>query len=230
MNKRLAKLVLCWSLVSVTQCNNNLDSKIDMLVFPNKTEEIVKKTRDNVLFTIDDGPTQYMLDIANTLDSLDYKWIFFIVTRGVKESTKKNIIEVIKMGHDIWNHSYDHPNFKNLNIEQAKEQILVSDSIIGSLYEEAGVKRDKKQIRYPYGNEPSKHYKEEFNNFLDSLWYEKHMFWHMDVDLLDWRQKPAKQKIDMMKDWDTILLHERFWTTETINDIVKSIDAKKIVL
>jgi len=168
-----------------------------------------------------------MLDIAKTLDSLQYEWIFFIVTRGVKESTKQNLVEVLKLGHNIGNHSYSHPNFQVLDINQAKEQILISDSIIASIYKEADIRRDKKYIRYPYWNQPPSYYREEFNKFLDSLGYETPMFWHMDVDLWDYREKPIPQNIERMKDWDTILLHERPWTQETIKDIVSSIDSKK---
>jgi peptidoglycan/xylan/chitin deacetylase (PgdA/CDA1 family) len=59
-------------------------------------------------------------------------------------------VEVLKLGHNIGNHSYSHPNFQVLDINQAKEQILISDSIIASIYKEADIRRDKKYIRYPY--------------------------------------------------------------------------------
>jgi len=38
-----------------------------------KQEEVKKKVRNDVLFTIDDGPSIYMLEIAKTLDSLQYQ-------------------------------------------------------------------------------------------------------------------------------------------------------------
>lgn len=229
MKNWLAWVALCGSLMTIPQCGDNTNSKAILPTSSNLTEEVIDNTRNNVLFTIDDGPSEYTSDIAKTLDSLEYKWIFFVVTRSVRESTKQNLIEILKWGHSIGNHSYDHSNFQTLNIDKAKEQILVSDSIIASIYEEAGIQRDKKYIRYPYGNQPPKYYRDEFNKFLDSLWYEMPMFWHMDVDLLDFRQKPIQQSIDRMKDWDTILLHERPWTKETIKDIVRSIDSKKAI-
>lgn len=193
-----------------------------------KQEEIRKIVKNDVLFTIDDGPSTYMLDIAKTLDSLQYEGIFYVVTRGIKKSTKKNLVEVIKMWHHIGNHSFSHPNFQTLTIDQAKEQILKGDSLITSVYKEAGVPLEKKYIRYPYGNQPPKYYRKEFNEFLDSLWYEQPMYRHMDVDLRDCRAAPTEERIWKMKVGDTILLHERPWAVETIQKIAQHINTKKI--
>lgn len=191
-----------------------------------KTEEVVDSTRHDVLFTIDDGPSIYMLDIAKTLDSLHYEWIFYVVTRGV-EKKRQELIEVLKMWHHIGNHSYDHSNFQTLNINQAKEQILKWDSLIASIYKEAGIPRDKKYIRYPYGNLPPSTYREEFNAFLDSLWYEKPMYRHMDVLLNDCSQPPTDDRVLRMKQGDTILLHERSRTIGSIERVVKNLDNKQ---
>lgn len=192
-----------------------------------KQEEVKKKVRNDVLFTIDDGPSIYMLEIAKTLDSLQYQWIFYVVTRGIKESTRKDLVEIIKMWHHIGNHSFSHPNFQTLTIDQAKEQILKGDSLIASVYQEAGIPREKKYIRYPYGNNPPSGYREEFNAFLDSLWYEKPMYRRMDVLLNECAQAPTDDRILKMKQGDTILLHERSWTPETIEKIVQNLNQKK---
>lgn len=190
------------------------------------SEKIIKNTRDDVLFTIDDGPTKNTLEIAQTLDSLEYEWIFFVVTKGIVENTRQDLIEAIKMGNKIGNHSYSHPNFQKLSIDQAKYQVLKSDSIITSLYQEAGVAQEKKYIRYPYGNETPMYYREEFNKFLDSLWYEPAMFRRMDTDLKDRKREPSNQKIEKIKENDTILLHEKPWTVQIIQKIVENLDNK----
>jgi len=49
----------------------------------------------------------------------------------------------------------------------------------------------------------------------------------MDTDLKDWRSKPIDQKIDKIKENDTILLHEKSRTPEVINKIVQNLDNKK---
>lgn len=106
---------------------------------------------------------------------------------------------------------------------QAKREILTADSVIESLYKEADIPREKKYIRYPYGNQPPKYYRKEFDAFLDSLGYETPMFRHQDVDLRDCARVPKDEDIARMKLGDTILLHERSWTPQTIEKIVKNI-------
>lgn len=230
MKKRLAWAMLCAWLASIPQSTNKNKVEKDMFftskISP-KTEEVIDSTRHDVLFTIDDGPSKYMLEIAKTLDSLNYEWIFFVVTRGIKEKTKADLIETIQMWHHIWNHSFSHPNFQTLTIDQAKEQILKGDSLIESVYQEAGIPREKKYIRFPYGNLPPKTYRDQFMIFLDSLWYEKPMYRHMDVLLNDCSQAPIDNTIVRMKPGDTILLHERSWTPESIKRVVKNLDDRQ---
>lgn len=38
-----------------------------------RQEMIMKQARTDVLFTVDDGPSKYMIEIAKTLDSLQYQ-------------------------------------------------------------------------------------------------------------------------------------------------------------
>ena len=224
MKKRLAWLTITAGLLGTPQLINDTDAnntstKNNMF----RQEQITKQVNNDILFTIDDGPSRYMVDIAKTLDKHQYRWIFYIVTSWVTETTRKNVIEVLKMWHYVWNHSFSHPNFQTLTIDQAKSQILVSDSLIRDLYEEAGVPREKKYIRYPYGNQPPKYYRQEFNVFLDSLGYENPMFRHQDVDLWDCIGAPKDEDIARMKTGDTILLHERSRTPQTIEKIVQNV-------
>lgn len=226
MKKYLLWLTLMAWLVSMPNFDIKNSSNVKLPQIKSEKKEIINKTRENVLFTIDDGPSKYTTDIASTLDSLGYKWIFFVVSRWINEKVKQELVEILKMWHNIWNHSYSHPNFQNLNFEEAKYQIIKSDSIISSIYNTAWIEQKNKYIRYPYGIEPSNLYRDQINILLDSLWYEKPMFWRMDVDLRDWRWFPELEKIKKLKDGDLILLHERSYTPQTIREIVKSIDEK----
>jgi len=60
-------------LISVPNFDIKNSSNIKLPEFELEKKEIVKKTRNNVLFTIDDGPSKHTTDIANTLDSLGYQ-------------------------------------------------------------------------------------------------------------------------------------------------------------
>ena len=74
MNKRLASITLTAGLLSAPQLTNDTDANIFLKESSSpKKEEITKIVNTDILFTIDDGPSTYMLDIAETLDSLHYR-------------------------------------------------------------------------------------------------------------------------------------------------------------
>jgi len=97
MKKRLASMVVCTGLLSTPQCTN--DSKAVMMhdMQGDYQSEIIKKTRNDVLFTIDDGPGKYTSKIAKTLDSLEYEGIFFVIGKEITEKNKYMLIEAAKM-------------------------------------------------------------------------------------------------------------------------------------
>lgn len=225
MKKLLLWISLCTGLLSASEINNN--TNIHKNISTPRTEEIVKMVKNDVLFTIDDGPTKFTLPIAEQLDSSWYEWIFFVIGSSITEKTRKNLIEVVKMWHKLWNHSFSHHNFAWLNITNAKKEILKTDVLIKSILDEAGIVQKQKYIRYPFGSDISKKYRNEFNTFLDSLWYTKPMFWRMDVDFRDRKQAPNDYKISTTKPNDTILMHERSWTVESIQKICKNLDDKE---
>jgi len=225
MKKLLIGATLCAGLMGIPELTNDTDAYKNIPT--PRTEEVIKTIKNDVLFTIDDWPSKYMLDIAKTLDASYHQWIFFIVGKGITKKTKQDIITVIKMWHHIWNHSFSHPNFHTLSFQQAKDQIIKSDALIAELYKEAGIPQWKKYIRYPFGNNPPIAYRNEFNIFLDSLWYEKPMYRHMDVMLNECKKPPTDKRIAKMKQGDTILVHERPWTVETIERVCEKLDHKK---
>lgn len=73
MKKWLAAATLCTGLMSVPHTMNKTEASNKLYFPPARTEEVTKKLRNDVLFTIDDGPSTHMIDIAETLDSLHYR-------------------------------------------------------------------------------------------------------------------------------------------------------------
>lgn len=73
MKKVLASFILSTGLLSIPYTVH--DMEVNTISYPTspRTEKVVKKIRDDVLFTIDDGPSVYMMEIAKTLDSLQYQ-------------------------------------------------------------------------------------------------------------------------------------------------------------
>ncbi len=77
--------------------------------------------------------------------------------------TKKQLLEIKKMGFTIGNHSKNHPNFKDISLVEQKEQILKVDAY---LKEELSVK--DLYFSFPFGDE---NIKNEFFEFIYT--YEK---------------------------------------------------------
>jgi len=79
------------------------------------------------------------------------------------EKRPEDVIYSIRKGGIIGNHSYSHPRFSQISLEECFEEIEKTDRIIDSIYREAGVARPIKAFRFPYGD------KGEDNNFSRNL-------------------------------------------------------------
>jgi peptidoglycan/xylan/chitin deacetylase (PgdA/CDA1 family) len=106
-------------------------------------------TQKIAYLTIDDGPTEDMKEKINFLDSKGIKAIWFCQGREL-EKFPDQAIYAIKKGHIIGSHSYDHPNFSEIDLEEAKNQIEKTDKIIDDLYSQAGISRPIKVFRFPF--------------------------------------------------------------------------------
>ncbi len=101
--------------------------------------------------TIDDGPTIMTKDILDFLLNKDIIPLMFFWGDRIKEE-RQNGIYAIKNGAIIGNHSNSHPHFSEISLEQCIEEIEQNEVLINGLYEEAGVKREYKIFRFPYGD------------------------------------------------------------------------------
>lgn len=101
--------------------------------------------------TIDDSPTAGFRDKMLYLKEKAIPAVFFCIGQ-LMEQRPDELIESIHKGFIIANHSYSHPAFSKISLEQAKEEIEKTDEIIASLYQKAGVQRPTKWFRFPYGD------------------------------------------------------------------------------
>jgi peptidoglycan/xylan/chitin deacetylase (PgdA/CDA1 family) len=122
-------------------------------------------TQKIAYLTIDDGPTEDMKEKIDFLDSKGIKAIWFCLGKEL-EKFPQQAIYAIKKGHIIGNHSYYHPNFSEIDLEEAKNQIEKTDKIINDLYIQVGISRPIKIFRFPFLNNGSKdeYQKADWNN------------------------------------------------------------------
>jgi len=84
------------------------------------------------VFTFDDGPsTKYTPKILKVLKKHKVRAVFCIPAVELFNKRKLKIAkQIVKYGHTICNHSYNHPNFAKLSSKKQWRQIRISQKII----------------------------------------------------------------------------------------------------
>ncbi|WP_413560367.1 polysaccharide deacetylase family protein [Bdellovibrio sp. HCB209] len=152
---------------------NRIDSMTymwgDECRFAIKTPDRV--TPGTIALTFDDGPSRTTTPIVlDTLKKHGAKATFFIL--GGKVAGNEDILKrIVKEGHILANHSYNHPNFRAIDSTSGKNQIYQTDLLLRKFV-------TPKFLRYPYGNSTC-----ATNTYAKSLGYSL-VGWN--IDTCDW--------------------------------------------
>jgi len=108
-------------------------------------------TKKPAYLTIDDGPTVDFEQKLAILDQRNIPAIWFC--RGDYLDARPQMAqEAIARGVILANHSYNHPHFSQISLEQAYDEIRRTDAVLADLYHSAGVEWQHKFFRFPYGD------------------------------------------------------------------------------
>ena len=155
-----------------------------------------EKNKKVVALTFDDGPdgntTPQALDI---LAKYKIKATFFV--QGKNIAGNEAILKRMQAeGHEIGNHSWNHPVLTQLSLEDAKKQITDTEDAIKNV-----LGKSSKLMRPPYGA-----ISDDIRNSLDLSF----ILW--DVDSLDWKSKNEAAIFTEIQhqtsDGSIILLHD----------------------
>jgi peptidoglycan glcNAc deacetylase len=180
-----------------------------------KDAELYKKVQAEkhkkvVALTFDDGPdgntTPQALDI---LAKYKIKATFFV--QGKNIAGNEAILKRMQAeGHEVGNHSWNHPVLTQLSLEDAKKQITDTESAITSV-----LGKSSKLMRPPYGA-----ISDDIRNSLDLSF----IMW--DVDSLDWKSKNEAAILTEIQrqttDGSIILMHDIHQTS--VNSLPKVIE------
>lgn len=155
-----------------------------------------------IAFTFDDGPhyevTEKLMDV---LESYDGQGTFFMVGQRV-EGQEEIVKSVLDRGHQLANHSYDHPNFNTLPKEKYQEQIDKTNAEFQRATGYAG----PYMVRPPYG-EANKETRSNTNS----------VFVNWSIDTMDWASHNPSAICDNITkyahDGGIILLHDLYSTS-----------------
>ncbi len=153
--------------------------------------------------TIDDSPSANMKQKVDFLNKKGIPAIFFCEGRKIAERPEE-VVYAIQNGFIIGNHSYNHPHFSAITLEESYDEIKRTDVLINEMYKKAGVIRSANYFRFPYGDKgglvgdyPIAEYgekgaqrKEAIQQFLRNLGYSQPRFeittnWFTQSGLLD---------------------------------------------
>ena len=180
-----------------------------------KDAELYKKVQAEkhkkvIALTFDDGPnattTPQALDI---LAKYKIKATFFV--QGKNIAGNEAILKRIQAeGHEVGNHSWNHPVLTQLSLEDAKKQITDTEDAIKSV-----LGKSSKLMRPPYGA-----ISDDIRNSLDLSF----IMW--DVDSLDWKSKNEAAILTEVQrqttDGSIILMHDIHQTS--VNALPKVIE------
>lgn len=161
-----------------------------------------------IALTFDDGPHPKETDqVLDVLKKYDVKATFFIAGKHANWYSKP-LIRASKEGHEIGNHTFNHPDISNLSRVQLEEEIIKCEDILIKL-----TGKKPTLFRPPYGS-----YKRETLEDIAKKYNYKIILW-TTVDARDWQNPGANKIADTItnnaKNGDIILLHD-YATNNTV--------------
>ena len=174
----------------------------------------------SLTFDVNWAENDYLYEILDLLDENNIKATFFIMGKWViyPEGNREKLVEIHKRGHEIGNHSYVHPDFKNIGKERIIEEVKKTEEIIEK---EVGVKTNL--FRFPSGS-----YSKESLSVIEGLEY-KSIQW--DVDSVDWKgeskEREYKKVVNNVKGGSILLYHNNGkYTVENLKEIIPKLKSE----
>ncbi|MBG9456980.1 1,4-beta-xylanase [Lysinibacillus sphaericus] len=150
---------------------------------PTKPVNVGDPNQKRIALTFDDGPHPKVTEqILNTLDKYNAKATFFML--GSRVQYYPDIArDVLARGHEIGNHSWDHPVLTKLSLEQAVNQYTSTFAEI-----EKAINHKPTVFRPPYG---------ATNDTINAQIPIPVVLW--SIDTLDWKHRNAQQLLPNVK-------------------------------
>ncbi len=103
------------------------------------------------VLTIDDISSKNTPAIVDYLQEKGIPAVLFAVGQNV-ERYPQEALYALRHGVIVGNHSYSHPAFSSLSLEEGIKEIERCEELLVELYRAAGVERRFRPFRFPYGD------------------------------------------------------------------------------
>ncbi|MGI8313514.1 polysaccharide deacetylase family protein [Halobacillus mangrovi] len=172
-----------------------------------KSEEESNSESKRIALTFDDGPHPKVTpNVLKILEKYEAKATFFMIGKRVQyfSETAKMVAD---QGHEIGNHTWDHPRLTRLSAEEVDNQIDRTQEIIKEV---TGVQ--PRMIRLPFGEVPSQFSSTQLKIIP------------LDAHGENWQEKEpeqlAQELIENVESGDTLLLHDLQSTSVEVLELV----------
>lgn len=171
------------------------------------------------ILTIDDIASKNTPAMVDYLVSKNIKAVMFAVGRNVEEKYDEAVY-ALKKGMLVGNHSYSHPFFSKLSLEECIAEIEKNEEILNKLYKDAGVERCVRPFRFPYGDQGGEN--------MEALqqYFREHGFDKLDdraISYLWWKERKLDENIDTYWSFDFAEYKIRPESDFTMDDVMKRI-------
>jgi len=133
-----------------------------------------------VFLTFDGGADDDGFDqIVSCLAERNIRCTFFLTGRFAGKYPEK-VRELLARGHEIANHSMNHPDMKSFSAGKIRAEIEAAEVE----FEKVTGRRGAPFFRFPFGHQNSR-----VEKIVEALGY-RPVYWH--IDTIDWREDPVK--------------------------------------
>ncbi len=99
--------------------------------------------------TIDDVPSKDFRSKVDFLSDKHIPAIFFCWGENMARY-EEDLVYAIQKGFVLGNHSWSHPHFSDLTLEECQREIEITDKAIDCVYQKSQIERPAKFFRFPY--------------------------------------------------------------------------------
>lgn len=176
---------------------------------------------NTVLLTIDDFSSKNTPAMVDYFKEKGIKVLFFATGENV-ERFYEEAKYAVKNGMLVGNHSYSHPAFSEISLEEAIADIAKCEDVLNRLYADCGVERVYRPFRFPYGNKGGDN-KEALQKYFKDNGFHKVEDRHFPYSW--WKEFGLSEDIDTL--WTFDFEEYRLWqdpsfTKESIWDKTKN--------
>lgn len=174
----------------------------------------------NAVLTIDDIASKNTPAIVDFLCEKGIKCLMFAWGELV-ENRFDEAVYALRHGIIVGNHSYSHPKFSELSVEEGIREIEKCEEVLDRLYKAAGVDRRYRPFRFPYGDKGGEK-KEAFQRYLSEKGFDK--LDDTGIAYPWWKKRGLDKDIDTLWTFDFMEYNIRKGSGFTADDVMKRIN------